>query len=71
MKQIESLYFLFICLLQKLYILKMAYIQLPFGVKYNKENKISPKLPSNYKAEVLFLELLYLSHLDQPVFKEK
>ena len=49
----------------------MAYIQLPFGVKYNKENKISPKLPSNYKAEVLFLELLYLSHLDQPVFKEK
>ena len=47
------------------------YIQLPFGVKYNDESKISLNLPSNYKSDVLFSQLHYLTHLDQPIFKQR
>ena len=32
----------------------MSYIQLPFGVKYDNENKTTLNLPSNYKFDVLF-----------------
>ena len=49
----------------------MEYIHLPFGVRYNNENKISLNLLSNYKSEVLFFQLLDLAHLNQPIFKEK
>ena len=49
----------------------MSYIQLPFVVKYNNENIISLNLPFNYKSDVLFSQLPYLAHLDQPIFKQQ
>ena len=74
LKQIKSAYICTFCLFvyyQKLYILKIVYIQLPFDVKYNSKNKINLNFPSNYKSEVLFSQLPFLAHPGQPVFEGK
>ena len=49
----------------------MAFIQLPFGVKYDKEKNIKLDAPSNYKLDVLFSQLPYVAHIDHPVFNQR
>ena len=47
-------------------------IQLPFGVvrDKSKKNLIKLNLPPNYRKDVLFDQLPYLSHLENPVIKD-
>ena len=47
-------------------------IQLPFGVvrDKSKEKSIKLNLPLNYRKDVLFNHLPYLSHLENPAIKD-
>ena len=47
-------------------------IQLPFGVvrDKSKEKWIKLNLPPNYRKDVLFDQLPYLSHLENPAIKD-
>lgn len=42
------------------------HIELPFGVVGEKTKKIKLKLPPNFKNDVLFDQLTYLPHLENP-----
>ena len=48
--------------------MESRYIQLPYGVVNNrvKEKKIHLNLPPNYEKHVLFGQLRYLAHLENP-----
>ena len=47
----------------------MSHIQLPFGFKKKKKNKL--KLPNNYKTQEIFSQSLYVANLEDPIFQNE
>ena len=50
---------------------KMSDIQLLYRIVCNNKKQIKLNSPFNYKTEVLFSQLPYLVHLDNPIFFKK